>query len=137
MVDKENISKYPASVVKVIDKFTIVINRGSEHGVSKGNQFLVYYVDPEDLIDPETGENLGKLEIVRGTGTATHVQPKISTIKSNRKISKGRVVRKITNPGLGGLLGGLAAEREIIEEPGMAETLPFDDVQVGDKVKPI
>jgi len=128
---------YPASVVKVIDEYTVVINKGSEQGVSKGDQFLIYYVEPEELIDPETGESLGSLEVVRGTGAVTHVQEKMSTIKSNRSVRRGRIIRRTTsNLGLG-FLGQLASpERETVEEPEN-EAIPFDDPTVGDKVKPI
>jgi len=136
MVEESNMAKYPASVVKVIDEYTIVINRGSEHGISKGDQFLVYFIEPDEIKDPETGESLGHLEVVRGTGSAIHVQPKITTVKSNRSVSRGRVIRRTTNPGLGGLLGTLTAERETIEEPER-EALPFEDVQIKDYVKPV
>jgi len=135
MVENMNIENYPASVVKVIDEYTIVINRGSDHGVSKGDQFLVYFVDPEGLTDPETGESLGNLEVIRGTGSAIHVQQKICTIKSNRNVSRGRVIRRTSNPAFG-LLGSLGAEKETIEEPEK-EALPFDDAEVRDKVKPV
>ncbi|MGM7449414.1 hypothetical protein ACP7H9_12955 [Idiomarina sp. ST20R2A10] len=136
MSEESTLSKYPASVVKVIDDYTVVINRGSEDGVSKGDQFLVYYVDQEELIDPETGESLGNLEVVRGTGSVTHVQRKMATIKSNRSVSRGRVIRRTSNPGIGGLLVSFAAERETIEEPER-EALAFEDVQVKDRVKPV
>ncbi|SHK62340.1 hypothetical protein SAMN05216369_2505 [Marinobacter antarcticus] len=129
MAEDENMSTFPAAVVKIIDDFTLVINRGSEHGVSKGNHFLVYYVDSDEIIDPETGESLGALEIVRGTGTATHVQPKLTTIKSNRVVSKGRVIRRQA-----GIFASLSGE--IVEEPEK-EAVPFEDPNIGDKVKPV
>lgn len=125
-----------ARVVKVIDPFTLVINLGSNQGVMKGDQFLIYSLEPEALIDPETGENLGFLEIVKGTGSVTHVQEKMSTIKSNRTISMGKVIRRSSNPPLAGLLGSWANERETIEEPER-EAIPFEGVQVLDYVKPI
>lgn len=127
---------YPASVVKVIDEYTIVINRGSEHGVSKGDRFLVYCIDPEELTDPETGESLGKLEVVRGTGSAFHVQSKVTTVKSNRSISRSRIIKRVGNPAIASLLGKFASEQETIEEPEK-EVLPFDEVEVKDQVKPI
>lgn len=127
----DNIQKisYPALVAKVSDEYTLVINRGSEHGVTKGDHFLVYYVDPEVLTDPETGESLGNLEIIRGTGTATHVQPRMTTIKSNRVVSRGRIIRRQA-----GILASLSGE--VVEEPEK-EAMPFDDPNVGDKVKPV
>lgn len=129
MADNIQKSNYPALVAKVNDEYTLVINRGSEHGVTKGDHFLVYYVDPEELRDPETGESLGNLEIIRGMGTATHVQPKMTTIKSNRVVSRGRIIRRQT-----GILASLGGE--VVEEPEK-EAMPFDDPKVGDKVKPV
>lgn len=129
MVDNKQKTSYPALVAKVTDEYTLIINRGSEHGVTKGEQFLVYFVDPEELIDPESGEVLGNLEIIRGTGTATHVQPKMTTIKSNRFVSKGRVIRRQT-----GILASLSGE--VVEEPEK-EAMPFDEPNVGDMVKPV
>lgn len=129
MADNIQKTNYPALVAKVNDEYTLVINRGSEHGVTKGDHFLVYYVDPEELTDPETGESLGNLEIIRGTGTATHVQPKMTTIKSNRVVSRGRIIRRQT-----GILASLSGE--VVEEPEK-EAMPFDDPNVGDKVKPV
>lgn len=129
MADNLQKTNYPALVAKVNDEYTLVINRGSENGVMKGDNFLVYYVDPEELFDPETGQSLGNLEIIRGTGTAIHVQPKMTTLKSNRVVSKGRVIRRQA-----GLLAALSGE--VIEEPEK-EVMPFDDPNVGDKVKPV
>lgn len=123
---------FPASIIKIIDDFNIVINRGSNDKISKGDHFLVYYTDSEELIDPETGESLGNLEIVRGTGIATHVQPKMTTIKSDRYTNKGRTIRKPT----GGLsLYGLGFGNEVIEE-NAKDLISFDDPSIGDKVKP-
>lgn len=129
MADNTSKTNYPASVAKVNDEYTLVINRGSEHGVKKGDNFLVYCIDPEDLTDPETGESLGHLEIIRGTGTATHVQPKMTTIKSNRVVSRGRIIRR--QPGILASIAG-----EVVEEPEK-EAMPFDEPSVGDKVKPV
>jgi hypothetical protein len=139
MADNEIEQKYPASVVKIIDDYTVVINRGTNHGVTKGDQFLVYYIEPEELTDPETGESLGNLEIVRGTGSVTHVQQRMATLKSNRSVSRGRVVRRTPNAAFGGLMAMaslISSDRETIEE-SEREALPFEDVQVNDKVKPV
>lgn len=139
MVESASESSYFASVVRVIDQYSVVINKGSDDGVSKGDQFLVYFIETDELLDPETGESLGKLEVVRGTGSAVHVQEKMTTVKSNRTVSRGRVVRKTlprANPLFGNHLLGNLGGSETIEEPAR-EALPFDGVRVNDKVKPI
>lgn len=120
---------FPALVVKVINDFTLTINRGSIHDISEGDKFLVYAIDKEELIDPETNESLGHLELIRGTGIASHVQDKMTTIKSNRYINGGRIIRR--QSGALAVIGG-----ETIEESGK-ELMPFDEPQKGDMVKPI
>lgn len=120
--------KFPALVARVNSDYTLTINRGWDHNVAKGDRFLVYSIDPEELIDPETGESLGHLEIIRGTGVAVHVQQKMTTIESNRYANRGRTIRR--QSGAFSALGG-----ETIEEPEQ-KLLPFDSPEVGDKVKP-
>jgi hypothetical protein len=132
MADSNMGKKFPATVVKVIDEYTVVINRGADHGITKGDAFLIYFIEPEELIDPDTGDSLGQLEIIRGTASATHVQAKMATIKSNRFLMRGKVVRKHT--GAFAALSGLG--NEVIEAPEK-EDVPFDDVELNDKVKPI
>lgn len=117
-------------VVRVIDDLTLVLNIGSDRGVSKGDIFLVYYVEPEEIIDPNTGESLGKLEIVRGSGSVIHVQEKMCTIKSNRTESGGRIIRS------GSGLASFLALGEVIEEPAK-KAIPFESPTVGDFAKPI
>ncbi|MDE2722874.1 MAG: hypothetical protein OXI59_05820, partial [Gemmatimonadota bacterium] len=73
---------FPASVARVLDNYTVVINRGSEHGVEKNQRFQIYGLDDEEIIDPENGASLGRLEIVKGIGTVVHIQSQIATLKS-------------------------------------------------------
>lgn len=70
-----------AKVVKILNQFEVVINRGSEAGVSENDVFLVYALG-EEVKDPDTGESLGKLEIVRGRAKVTHVQETMATLRS-------------------------------------------------------
>lgn len=121
---------FPAIVVRVIDEHTLVINRGAEDGVNKGDDFLVYYVEPEELKDPSTGESLGNLEIVRGSGSVVHVQEKMSTIKSNRTESGGRIIRRASTGILASVMG------ETIEHP-QKHVIPFEYPEVGDMAKPV
>ena len=116
-------------VINIIDEYTIVLNVGKVNGVSKNDKFLVYCIKPEDLIDPETNENLGKLEVVRGSGVAIHVQDKLTTIKSDRIEEGGRIIRKPGFP-FNSLLTG-----QTIEYP--KESVPFYGVLIGDFAKPI
>ena len=118
--------RFPATVVRVIAPHKVVINRGTEHGIQKGQRFLVYHLDTTPIQDPETGSDLGRLEIVRGTGKATHVQEKMTTVSSDRRGPSERRVKSKLNP---------FSTQEETQTPGDIE--PFEDVERGDKAKPL
>ena len=56
-----------------------IINRGS-NSVKIGQRFT-FYLKGEELIDKQSGENLGALEIKVGRGKIVDVNPKYSTVK--------------------------------------------------------
>lgn len=129
---------FPAKVAKVIDSKTIVINRGFEDNVKKGDVFLIFALG-EEIFDPETNESLGNLEIVRGRAIVEHCQEKMATLKSSKTVlpDKKVIYRKPIEKNVG-LLSMLCNATETREEVyGKVEILPFDKVQVGDLAKPI
>ncbi len=123
-------ANFPALVVQVLEPDRVVFNRGSNDGIQKGQRFLIYALDRE-LFDPETNESLGQLEIVRGTGVAVHVQPRITTVESDTRAPDVRRTVRRNDPY--SILSGRG--EEIIEQTGA--TLPFDGPKVGDHVRPI
>lgn len=130
MSDELVTRSFPALVVRKRDEYHLVINRGSLDGVEEGDLFLVYYVEPDELFDPETNESLGKLEIVRGTGRAVHVQEKLTTIKSNMlDNTSAKTIRRSSHP-----FNVIGLGSETVEESAR-ELKPFDSPAIGDKVK--
>jgi hypothetical protein len=79
LVDNLISSIYPIEVVKTLGKNMAVINRGS-NSVKIGQRFT-FYLKGEELIDKQSGENLGALEIKVGRGKIVDVNPKYSTVK--------------------------------------------------------
>ena len=109
----------------------IVVNLGLSDGVSMKDIFLVYAIGDE-IRDPDTGESLGKLEIVRGRGKAKHIQPNMTTVTALTRHK--HVIRKA--PSLVHSLGLStypAPPTEVVEET--EEEIPFEDVNVGDLVR--
>jgi hypothetical protein len=128
-----------ATVAKVIGQFDLVINRGREQGVREGAKFLVYGVG-EEIVDPETNESLGNLELVRGIGVVTHVQEKISTITSAITKAPAPIIRttKIESRGVRGALALLGNGNEVVEErKGDATPVPFSGAKIGDRARPL
>lgn len=119
-------------VLKIIDDYTVVINVGSDHGIKKNQQFLVYSIDPDPITDPRTNEVLGDLEIVKGRGRAKHVQPRFTTIESNEfEINRKKIAKK-PKRNLYGLDFNFYDTEETYEDK---DCLPFVNVEVGDFVK--
>lgn len=130
-----NQTKLAASVVHVIDEFSVAINRGEEQGVKVGDTYLIYAIGPE-LIDPETDESLGALEIVRGRAVVRHVQEKISTLETlefDETLGKRRIIKRGNNAGMV-VLGLSLANREEIEEGLERNQRPLDS-EKGDLAK--
>ncbi|MEG3436195.1 hypothetical protein V0288_03610 [Pannus brasiliensis CCIBt3594] len=154
---------FPAQVVKVIDDYRLVINRGESNGIAEGQRMLVYNTSEEEITDPQTGESLGYLELVRGTGTITFVQEKISILQSDKTNNrKSRLLELLideqstpTAPPLAKYMQKivLGSNREEDKKPiaelidrellnklllrELSETLPFENPQIGDSVRPI
>ena len=124
---------YDGKVAKVFSSTQVVINLGSEDGVKKDDFFMIF-VYGDEVCDPDTGENLGNLEIVKGRGRATHVQPRITTIETSERVRSTKVIKRKPSAwsGIGALMSELSGSEEIIEEGPPKE---FYDVQKGDLVR--
>lgn len=130
----------PATVVSTIDGYTVAINRGARDGVQMGQRFCIYSISDEPISDPNTGESLGQLEIVKGTGIVINVQERMSSVKSDRYGSgeTKRVIRHAEkSPWTSWIMVSPSEqlEEEIMESP--RNRLPFDNAKVGDRAKRI
>ncbi len=61
-------------VAHVLSSSQVVLNIGDCDGISLNNEYIVYGLSKDAIIDPSTGENLGYLELYRGTGVVTYIQ---------------------------------------------------------------
>lgn len=65
-----------AKVARILSPTRIILSAGSEQGVREGMVFVIYQLgDP--IIDPETHESLGQLELIKGRVKVYHVQDKL------------------------------------------------------------
>lgn len=138
-----------AKVVHVVDPdaayapVEVVINRGSRQGIKLGDRFLIFGKGPH-IADPDTGADLGELELVRGRGEVVHVQDQLATVRSIER-RPTRPTRRVTrDPGFQGLMpryiGGIApipSDRVVEEEIPPETEVPFEAVRLGDFAKPI
>jgi curli biogenesis system outer membrane secretion channel CsgG len=84
---------WSAKIVKA-EGGMVYINSGVSSNLQPGMKFLVYRAG-EELIDPDTGESLGKEETLAGEVMLTQVLEKMSkaAVVSGKGFSKGDVVR--------------------------------------------
>ena len=68
-------------IIKVLNQYNYIINSGSVHGVSENDEFIVY-LEGEEIIDPDTGKSLGKLEIPKERCVVYNIQDYFTTIRS-------------------------------------------------------
>lgn len=116
-------------VVSVIDDYKVALNAGSDQGIKVGQRYMIYTLSTEEIIDPDTKESLGFLEIVKGTGEVTNVQDKLCTIESTGYRNLPKTIKRKSErfsfcPD--------TYEEEIEPE---REQLPFNDPAIGDFAK--
>jgi hypothetical protein len=113
-------------VAGIVDKYRVVINRGSNDGIEIGDRFLILSIG-EELFDPDTSESLGCVEVIKGKGEVTHVQEKMATLQT----TDTHEIK--TRP------SGLSAAALFQVQGTVVEKEPkaFIDPEVGDIARPI
>ena len=112
--------------------YEVVLNVGSQDGITNNQRFLIYALGDE-FIDPDTKENLGCLEIVRGTGVVSHLQEKLCTVRSDKKTKTWgkKVITEKKSP-----YSPFGFSDKTITEAAPTETnYPFDEPLEGDFAK--
>lgn len=69
-------------IVKIIDQFKVVINKGRKDGITDYMTFLIYE-NGDKIIDPLTNKDLGTLEITKGKAVPVHIQDHMTTLESD------------------------------------------------------
>ena len=89
----ENAVKHDGLVAEIISDRKVVLNKGSQDGISDGDKFVVFRLGQE-IHDPKTGESLGILEEIKGKGKVIHVQERMCIIQT---YEFGEVERPLTS----------------------------------------
>lgn len=106
-------------VARIISPTQVVLAAGSEQGVREGMAFVLYALgDP--ITDPETGEPLGQLELIKGRVKVFHVQDKLS-----RAVTPSRSVTEKVDP-----LGYISAIHKFTLAPYEVTKTVYDELRV-------
>jgi hypothetical protein len=71
-------------VARLIDTQTLVINRGSEHGVRVGMRFAVLNPRGAEITDPDTNEVIGSVELDKIVVKVVSVEPRLAVARTFR-----------------------------------------------------
>ena len=131
-------------VAQVVDIYRLVLNVGKRDGIAAQDKFLIYGLGGE-VTDPETNENLGPLELVRGRGIVEHLQDSMCTIQSTmqrqmpgvKKVYQRESATKGIESARMGILSTLDPQIQEVEEPPRSVIEPFYSPKVGDFARKI
>jgi hypothetical protein len=70
--------KSTGKVIRIISEKKLITNLGEKDGLYRGDEIEIFKEVGEDIIDPETKENLGKYNYVKDTLKVIYVSDKFS-----------------------------------------------------------
>jgi len=125
-------------VVKIICNSMLVINVGSEHGVTKGMKFIIYN-QGDEIIDPDTQKALGKIELVKAQVEVIHIQEKMSLaatpeIVQEKEVLSAQMAKIPRSPDIPFLYSG-RRESLLVNESQISPLKEIRPISIGDLVK--
>lgn len=69
-------------ILKILDKYRVVVNIPANSGVNKGEIFVIYS-QGEEVKDPQTNELMGHVDNVKASLKVIHVQDNFCIMESN------------------------------------------------------
>jgi hypothetical protein len=133
-VDEQRIQ---GKVARLLSARELALNVGAEQGVTDGMKFAVLNPRGEDITDPDTGQNLGSVEVRKVV---------VEVIRTEPRVCVARTFKTRTTKVGGGLLATVdlfappryqttADSLRVTDHPGQAEMDEADSfVKVGDPV---
>jgi len=76
-------------VAQILSERELVINIGGDAGVEKGMKFAVLAESPNEILDPNTGELLDKIDREKVRVEASEVRPKITVCRTYKSYMTG------------------------------------------------
>lgn len=69
-------------VLKILDPYRVVVDIGRDKGITFEMRFIIYELG-EEIFDPDTGELLDRLEIIKHQLRVSQIQEKFSVMRSD------------------------------------------------------
>lgn len=103
-------------VAELVSDREVILNRGSNHGVQAGQYFAILNPDTIGITDPETGEDLGGIRVVKVVVVAVEVAPKLTLARTFR-------TKTLNMGGTSNALSAFASVSNILAAPKYVETV--------------
>jgi hypothetical protein len=68
-------------VARIPNDEEVVLNIGRQHGVKEDMEFVIYQ-ESDHIVDPETHEDLGAIELVKGRVKVFHIMDRMSRART-------------------------------------------------------
>src|SRR5260370_40048980 len=68
-------------IAQILSPTRVVLAAGSEQGVKEGTEFVIFELS-DPIFDPENGDPLGQLELVKGRVEVIQVQERLSRART-------------------------------------------------------
>ena len=125
-------------VARILNESELILNVGRLDDVKWGMEFVIYS-ESEHVLDPETGEDLGAIETVKGRVKTTHVMEEMSRAKTSTY--QVAVPSPYSVEAIGRSIFGQRTEtRRYKLQVHQDDVMPIDEdltVRIGDKVRSV
>lgn len=122
-------------VANILNARELVINIGSQDGVSKGKRFKVLADTPAEIRDPQTNEVLGVIDREKVRVEVTEAQPRLAVCRTYETITTGG---RAIIPDLSDILGPRRTVPKTLKAQDAAYLPPLSEsesyVKRGDRV---
>ncbi|MDN2450215.1 hypothetical protein [Leuconostoc sp. UCMA20149] len=125
-------------IVKIISDHEFIISAGQKQDVSKGDKFIIFDRHGEEILDPDSGESLGYLDVNKGTIIVRNVFENMS-IASTEPHLVGGIANQFSgvNTALIGIQQPTPLNVDYSQITPLDETLEPSPIKLGDPVKPL
>lgn len=80
--------KIKGRIIRIVDQQTVVVNLGDDNGITPDSVFYILG-ESEDIVDPESGETLGSVNVTKARVKATQVFAKFSIATTTWSVVSG------------------------------------------------
>jgi len=124
-------------IAQIIDDTKVVINVGSRDGVILNQKFVIYE-EGDEILDPDTGVSLGKIEVPKGHIIIEHVQDKIAIGVTEQKAEDASERKTLSELMVEASTPVKNNREKLMVDPYSMKPLPsITPVKVGDRVRAI